>query len=324
MTNKPNLFINFLRSIAILLVFLGHYLELKFNLNNIAGVDIFFVLSGYLVSKSLFNFNEYLLFRQVKIFITNRLAKIYPSYLVFLFISISYLYFFDFNVNDIPIVSEWKQYLFFYRNYGGPPARFPFEHLWSLSCEMQFYIILLITSLLFKNSKTLFYIWLSIYLISVLWKLQAIFTLWAEWPTYTHNRIDAFALGVLYYIRPKYYLNKSYLITALIIFVFMIFQIINFEIDNHRLINRIITPILVYLLLIQKIEIRNTIVNAVSFQIAKYSYNLYLWHYLVLYVLSVYYSLNFVYYVVISSIAAIFFTHFIELPFLKRFKIHSS
>ena len=55
MTNKPNLFINFLRSIAILLVFLGHYLELKFNLNNIAGVDIFFVLSGYLVSKSLFN-----------------------------------------------------------------------------------------------------------------------------------------------------------------------------------------------------------------------------------------------------------------------------
>src|SRR6478736_4827180 len=76
--------LDFLRGIAIILVLLRHIPPFNFT-HNIGwiGVDLFFVLSGFLVSGLLFK--EYLKFGDIrpKLFLIRRGFKIYPIYYLF-------------------------------------------------------------------------------------------------------------------------------------------------------------------------------------------------------------------------------------------------
>jgi peptidoglycan/LPS O-acetylase OafA/YrhL len=76
--------IDFLRGIAILLVLLRHqYLFTFTSRMGWIGVDLFFVLSGFLVSGLLFK--EYVKFGDIKpkLFLIRRGFKIYPIYFLF-------------------------------------------------------------------------------------------------------------------------------------------------------------------------------------------------------------------------------------------------
>jgi peptidoglycan/LPS O-acetylase OafA/YrhL len=76
--------LDFLRGIAILLVLLRHIHLFSFTKNmGWIGVDLFFVLSGFLVSGLLFK--EYIKFGNIrpKLFLIRRGFKIYPIYFLF-------------------------------------------------------------------------------------------------------------------------------------------------------------------------------------------------------------------------------------------------
>lgn len=93
------------------------------------GVDLFFVLSGFLVSGLLFR--EYLQYGRISVarFLIRRGFKIYPAF--YFFIVASYL------IQDFPLRAFVCE-LFFVQNYG--PSMW--NHTWSLAVEEHFYLCL--------------------------------------------------------------------------------------------------------------------------------------------------------------------------------------
>ena len=126
--------LDFLRGIAILLVLMRHQLLFEFSKTmGWIGVDLFFVLSGFLVSGLLFK--EYLKFGNIKpkLFLIRRGFKIYP------------LYFLTYIAYLIPIIIknklEWKYFisdLFFIQNYVNGWG-YAYAASWSLAVEEHFY-----------------------------------------------------------------------------------------------------------------------------------------------------------------------------------------
>ena len=113
--NKYNQTINSTRGLAVLLVLFFH-LELTFFKGGFIGVDVFFVISGYLISKKIiplieeskFNFKEYIL---------RRLKRILPSYLFVILITsiIISLIFVDTHYNYS--IKEILYSQFFFQNF---------------------------------------------------------------------------------------------------------------------------------------------------------------------------------------------------------------
>ena len=128
--------LDFLRGIAIAGVLLRHsHLENVLEVAGGYGVDLFFVLSGFLVSGLLFN--EYKKTGKADIgrFLIRRGFKIYPAFYFYIAVSIlTDLFFFKTRIHGICVVSE----VFFMQNYG-----YPFRyHTWSLALEEHFYLFL--------------------------------------------------------------------------------------------------------------------------------------------------------------------------------------
>jgi peptidoglycan/LPS O-acetylase OafA/YrhL len=135
-----------LRAVAIVLVFVYHYGRLfphpdwVFNISKFGwtGVDLFFVLSGYLIASQLFKEVDVSGGITLKHFYIKRFFRIIPAYLL-----VVALYF------CLPVTHEreglaplWR-YLTFTQNYG-LDLRYhgTFSHAWSLCIEEQFYLLL--------------------------------------------------------------------------------------------------------------------------------------------------------------------------------------
>jgi peptidoglycan/LPS O-acetylase OafA/YrhL len=154
-----------LRAFAITFVFIYHYRIFKHPgwIDTIGsfgwtGVDLFFVLSGYLISSQLFaqiNRNEQISFRE---FFIKRFFRIIPAYL-----SVLALYFL------LPVFRErealpplWK-FLTFTQNIGLHLKNYgTFSHAWSLCIEEQFYFLLPVMLIMLVRWKALkFGAWLT-------------------------------------------------------------------------------------------------------------------------------------------------------------------
>jgi len=129
--------IDFLRGIAILLVFFRHK-ELFSSLTKMGwiGVDLFFVISGFLVSGLLFK--EYKRFGSinVKLFLIRRGFKIYPIYYL------SYIFYLFFKLKSETFSLKYVLAdLFFIQNY---VYGFGYAYVasWSLAIEEHFYLVL--------------------------------------------------------------------------------------------------------------------------------------------------------------------------------------
>ncbi|WP_396139711.1 acyltransferase family protein [Flavobacterium sp.] len=238
--NKRLREIDFLRGIAILLVLLRHqYLFTFTSRMGWIGVDLFFVLSGFLVSGLLFK--EYIKFGDIKpkLFLIRRGFKIYPIYFLFYLL---YL-FFIFSEHRF----EWKGFLsdmFFIQNYVNGWG-YAYAASWSLAVEEHFYFgfaLLLWLSLKFnfvklevqENAKRINkfeVIILSIMLIVFLLRVyNNVFCPenFIKNFTMTHLRVDSLIAGVLisylYYfkinfLKHLYFSNKIILIVLAILCV---------------------------------------------------------------------------------------------------------
>lgn len=102
-------------------------------------------------------------------------------------------------------MSDMGRFVFFYQNYTGLPYYWIYDHVWSLCVEVHFYILLpivfiIIKSVIFSEKRRLFlYKGLILAILSVvIFKIISYyFTAGRDTYSATHNRVDAFAWGVL-------------------------------------------------------------------------------------------------------------------------------
>jgi peptidoglycan/LPS O-acetylase OafA/YrhL len=122
------------RGLAIGSLLIGHFLPIPgINLGSM-GVDLFFVLSGWLMTRLLF-----LQEMPIATFYRRRISRIFPAYYVFIAAMVGL-----FACLSLPIA--WLQVAasaLFFKNYvAAPEGGLPFGHLWSLCVEEHSYVVL--------------------------------------------------------------------------------------------------------------------------------------------------------------------------------------
>jgi peptidoglycan/LPS O-acetylase OafA/YrhL len=135
-----------IRALAILLVLVHHWLPndhfLNFFSNGKIGVDLFFVLSGFLITKILIGGRESIsnyatsTSRVLYIFYIRRALRIFPIYYLTIFLA--------FLLNIEHIRSTLGYFLFYFSNqyfYQAKDWGWAFAPLWSLAVEEQFYLL---------------------------------------------------------------------------------------------------------------------------------------------------------------------------------------
>ena len=151
------------RGIAILLVLIGHFTFSSWIWEERFGVDVFFVLSGMLMSNILFVERMHL-----RDFYIRRFSRIIPALIIFLCAAyaVSLLLQYDFKI------IEFFASLFFVRTYYPVDPEYfatqlPTGHLWSLNVEEHGYIFMSLISVILVSRTKVASVLLAIYALSV-------------------------------------------------------------------------------------------------------------------------------------------------------------
>ena len=297
-----------LRAIAVFAVVLFHIDE-NILPGGYLGVDIFFVISGYLIFSIIFkeiqsnNFslkNFYIrrarrilpaLYFMVIVNGSAAILYLYPDQLIYLGKAMFSIVFFISNI-------------FFWRTtsyFDDPSSQNIFLHTWSLSVEEQFYIFVPFAIVFLKKYiewKTVFYLVLLFFFISIFFssyiadiKPNANFYL-------IFSRIFEISLGIgisfyQFVFKKKYHLSNKFLDNLLVIIFFFIILLSFFYLDTSFLMPSYFSliPCLAVTYIILTIN-SNTILYFILSRkeivyIGKISYSLYLWHFpLIVFILS--------------------------------------
>lgn len=228
-TSQPKLNgLSTLRAFAILYVLIFHYTILSKKqpewLTSVSsmgwtGVDLFFVLSGFLIASQLFDEMKEAGFINVKRFFIKRIFRIIPAFLV-----VVGLYFlFPFFREKEALPPLWK-FLMFLQNIGLNIQDYgTFSHAWSLCVEEHFYLLLpfiLITAQRFRIVSKVYWLLIIIFIAGFAVRFMSYKYLylphadaedsWMYWYRYiyypTYTRLDGLLAGVtiaaIYKFRP--------------------------------------------------------------------------------------------------------------------------
>lgn len=207
-----------LRALAIIFVFLFHYYILSGGqpewLPNIAsfgwtGVDLFFVLSGFLISSQLFSQIEQGQNISFKPFFLKRFFRIVPAFLV----TVGLYFCVPFFREKESLPPLWK-FLTFTQNLGLNLKDFgTFSHTWSLCVEEHFYLFLPLILILLQftnNIKKSYKLLIALFLFGFAIRIYSYnqlylpkiddkigFMYWYKYIYYpTYNRLDGLLIGV--------------------------------------------------------------------------------------------------------------------------------
>jgi peptidoglycan/LPS O-acetylase OafA/YrhL len=203
--------LDILRSIAVLTVIVHHGgVSPFFTRVGWIGVDLFFVLSGFLISGLLFSEHKKRKSIDLKRFFIRRGLKIYPAFYVFLILTGAISYF---VVRTHSSAAEYLAEVFFVQNYWHGA----WDHTWTLAVEEHFYIFLPLLLLLLTKLSTdrgnPFRSLPSLFVgVAVLCMALRAVSVYFGIPNYhmaytaSHDRMDALFFGVLigyyYHFRP--------------------------------------------------------------------------------------------------------------------------
>ena len=283
--------LDFLRTLAIISVLFFH-LDFDFFKYGFLGVDIFFILSGFLMYKYFeIEFNNKRVFK----YYLNRAFRVIPLYLIANFIVLLISFFYLISPHEFYIII--KHYLFssyFLPNVGywleesyfGSTIFKPLLNFWSLGVEIQYYLIFPLIFLFIKNrfnTKIFILIFLSLtgyVLFNSISPKTSFFLL----PT----RLWEFLLGI-YCAKCFKKLNKVKInIIGSISFIFIILFLIFLSFEEFYILEKnfylltIIIAIFTSVILISGINkslIENFLLKKIFLTISKYSYSLYVVHF---------------------------------------------
>ena len=204
-----------LRGLAILLVVIYHnfgFIDVFFF--GWLGVDLFFVLSGFLITEILLNtLNEKNYLRN---FYVRRALRIFPLYYVCLVIFLIIMPRLNTNLdlkyytdNQVWIWTYLQNWLYIFKN---PDQTNTLNHLWSLAVEEQFYLLWPLAILVLRKPKLLL-LSISILLLAVLglrlWVWNNHIADLAYFNLYTFTRIDGICIGCMVALLLR--INKDFL-----------------------------------------------------------------------------------------------------------------
>ncbi len=207
--------LDLLRTIAIFMVVVWHLplslFPFRWKPATWAGVDLFFVLSGYLIGSQLLRPYTRQTEPSYLDFLLRRALRVLPAYL-----TVVLAYFLIPAFRERPTISPWWKFLTFTQNFDlNPEKTGSFSHAWSLCVEEHFYFILplIVYGLMRKPSFNRvalfagFVVLFGLIARSLLWihfiqpldhddpQLQSLFLEYIYYPTYT--RLDGLLVGVL-------------------------------------------------------------------------------------------------------------------------------
>ena len=315
-----------LRGISIILVILYH---LKISVKNqnlfefgYLGVDIFFVISGFVITLTLkdkkFSLND------LKNFYLRRIKRLYPALIFCVALTTIFYLLFGFlfqgnNIKDTIISSLLGYSNFFFhhqsKDYFQQDFLNPFDHIWSLSVEMQFYVLYSIFLIcIYKSSiKNAFYIFVILTFLSFLY-----FVILGDGFFYnTFARFWEFGIGViLFFLYKKNFSIKKNIFY--ISFVLLIFFFFFGSITGTKKIEILFCLFLILILFLstQHFKFNKFFIFKNNFfcYLGKISYSFYLFHFPILYFLDLYLPRSYVLFasLLLTFCLSSFSYHYIE------------
>ena len=302
MENKHSLqnHIQSLRAFSVLIVFLYHT-NIDLFTNGYLGVDIFFLISGYVISKKIFeNYNKTKKI-DLKSFYLKRIKRILPN-LIFIVLT-TYVIIKFFGPANLPIFNETIYSLLGFSNlyylnnsndYFNNIFDNPLAHTWSLGVEEQFYIVFpILIYLCFKIKNNNFLLLKASVIIIFLLSLFFYIINYNTNPLYSFYfspfRFWEFLMGTLFYLnRQKIKYNQILYVISIAIILFIIFANQDVIINYYK--NVIILFFSGYIISSYK---KNAIFEIKSIiYLGNISYSFYLWHLPVLFFLDLYVPYN--------------------------------
>ncbi len=162
-----------IRGWAILFVLFYHFFPSTLK-HGYIGVDIFFCLSGFLITAKLQSFQNFNLKDLIQ-FYQRRIVRLFPSLIFTLALTVLLAAFYLYRVEYIPLKKEVKCAVLFITNFCNMEEASYFDlqakknfllHTWSLAVEEQFYLLWPLLFLVARNKTTIFFITLIVTIIS--------------------------------------------------------------------------------------------------------------------------------------------------------------
>ena len=339
-----------LRAVAIFGVIIYHakiyFTSEPFLKGGFLGVDLFFVISGYLMTSIIYEQSKNNNF-SFKKFILKRIRRIFPAILFICIVSLPFIYFHIMPKDLIEQIKSILSSIFFFSNffysyisqeYAAESSLLkPFIHTWSLSVEMQFYVILpLIIVLVIKKDLSLFKTFLILIIIFFICSLFS--NIYFQDLNFYNSisRLWEFLFGGLVYLIQKKNFkinqNNSFINSLIILSFFtIIFYFIIFDTDLFFKTWLLIPFVFCsgILIFFKENNLMNKLfnLNLISY-IGKISYSLYLTHFPIFAFSRItdFTKGNFekkIYLGILIILVSIILYKFIETPFRNQKKINS-
>ena len=330
---KPE--IDSLRGIAVFLVILFHF-DLFMVSGGYVGVDVFFVISGYLITGLIINDVKENKFSLIE-FYTKRLRRIIPAlyFTIFIVLILSYFilspdHFNRASKSSISAASAYSNFFFWYESgYFDFEKYFkPYLHTWSLSVELQFYFIWSIfTLVIFKLFKKKLIIFILLIFITTLFLSVLFSERTSGYFYFTLFRLFEFSIGSMtYLLKDDIKIKSNDLFFLVGISLILLSSFVFSDESVFPGINALVPSTGAALILItggKLIFFKKIFLNNILIFLGKISYSLYLvhWPLIVFYKyikLEPLYMIEKILLIFVAIGISIFIYNFIEIPFRKK------